>query len=197
MSQIRNTVLQKAQLCLMGDFMIVRSFFSCISGVMSYWHCCRLNVEDYVLFNVKILSAILETLRYINSRDFFPDILSSLFFPLYLRITLVQEEFEICPTVGTKALVVSPCVATLWCQPLDYVQCVAESQLFFTVPTRFRFRNTWLCVSRNLPDCVCQKSALSPGDMEETVWPSGLEAINVKEGRAHLLHAWVVQIPGS
>jgi len=66
---------------------------------------------------------------------------------------------------------------------------VAEPQLFFTLPvptlvkSRFRVRNPD-CVWAEIYRIVCQKSALSPGDMEETIRPSGLEAINVKEGRA-------------
>ncbi len=84
----------------------------------------------------------------------------------------------------TKALVVSPCVATL-----DYVQCCGTATIFYSygpdVWTSPGSGSATLdCVWAEIYRIVCQKSALSPGDMEETIRPSGLEAINVKEGRA-------------
>jgi hypothetical protein len=42
-----------------------------------------------------------------------------------------------------------------------------------------------LCPGAEIYRIVSQKTALSPGEVEETIRPSGLEAINVKEGPVH------------
>ncbi len=89
----------------------------------------------------------------------------------------------------TKAQVVSPSVATFDMPALGLSTVLRNRNYFLLFRSRLLTSPgsaTLDCVWAEIYRIVCQKSALSPGDMEETIRPSGLEAINVKEGRAHL-----------